>query len=240
MEFKDIAPLLTAIAAFIGAIAALIQALRIRNISHVLRNTGFWIAMIPALVFAGLYIWLITRPCIDPTRFGFENGNMGWIVQTYPDSQGVTHAVQSTEQAKICKHSLKLTLDLEGSHKNRSKGEVFVDIPIQDFGGKSLSVWVYVPKAAVGPITHPNGVQVFVKDNQNKSEYGVWWEITASKVDSWQRVTLTPGTTAPEGGSMEDGFDPTHIKYVGVKFATGEASKNKYSGPVYVDGFDWP
>ena len=240
MDTKDIAQLLTALAAFISTITALVKLFRIRNISRVIKDVVFWIAVLLAIVFAVLFFWLITRPCIDPTKFGFENGEMGWIVQTYPDSQGVTKLAQSVEQAKICKHSLKLTLDLEGSHKSRSKGEVFVDIPVQDLGGKSLSVWVFIPKTAVGSITHPNGVQVFVKDNNNKSEYGTWWEITPSKTGTWQQVTLTPSSTAPAYGSMEDGFDPTHIKYIGVKFATSEGSKDKYNGSVYIDGFDWP
>ncbi len=178
----------------------------------------------------------------DTSTYGFETGTMGWVPQPYIDSQGVVDVAQSTDRAKLGRHSLKLSVDLEGGHPNRSKGEAYVTIPVQNLEGRPITVWVYVPREALGDPQNPNGIQVFVKDNDRswRSEYGTWWDIIPGRVDSWQQVTLTPGRSAPLDGYMAPGFDPTQIRAVGVKVAIGEKSVAKYRGPIYMDAVDWP
>ena len=240
MEIKDIPAIVTGIAALIGAIAALIKAIKLQKCRVIIRDTLFWIATVLAVLFAGSTLWLLMRPCVDPSKYGFEEGPMGWVPQTYETDQGITAVAQSADQAKFCKNSLMLTADLEGGHANRSKGEAYVEIPIQNLEGKPITVWVYVPQEALGDPQKPNGIQVFVKDRNFKGEYGTWWNITPAKVDAWFQVTLVPSTTAPPDGYMAPGFDPTLIGAVGVKVAIGEGSTAEYRGPIYVDGVDWP
>lgn len=240
MDLKEIASIITAIGALISALTAAIKAFRIQTRPKILSDAWFWVSIILFLVLTSITTWLIIDPCTDPTKFGFENGDMGWTPETYADSQGITTATQSTEQAKVCKHSLKLSLDLEGSHPNRSKGEVYIEIPPQNLTDKPITVWVYVPKDAIGSRTKPNGIQVFVKDKDLKYEYGVWWDITLEKVGNWQPVTLTPSSSPPSNISMESGFDPTQIRIIGVKIATGKGSTDKFKGNIYIDGIDWP
>lgn len=242
MEIKDIATILSSIATLISAIAASIQAIQAakkRKLQVVVRNALFWIASILTVLFAGSTVWLLTRPCVDPSRYGFEEGTMGWVRQVYETDQGVTAVEQSADEAKFC-HSLEMTVDLEGGHTNKSRGEAYVEINPQNLENKPITVWVYVPREALGDPEKPNGIQVFVKDKDWRGEYGTWWNITPAIVDSWQQVTLTPSRSAPPDGYMESGFDPTQIGAVGVKIAIGEGSTAKYRGPIYVDAVDWP
>ena len=101
-------------------------------------------------------------------------------------------------------------------------------------------VWVYIPEEALGNPKIPNGVQVFVKDKEWKSEYGTWWNIDPADVNSWQQITLTPSKSAPPSGYMDSEFDPTQIRVVGVKIAVGDGSVARYRGPIYIDAVDWP
>jgi hypothetical protein len=223
MEIKDIATILSSIATLISAIAASIQAIQAvkkRKLQVVVRNALFWIASIFS-------------------RYGFEEGTTGWVRQVYETDQGVTAVEQSADEAKFC-HSLEMTVDLEGGHTNKSRGEAYVEINPQNLENKPITVWVYVPREALGDPEKPNGIQVFVKDKDWRGEYGIWWNITPAIVDSWQQVTLTPSRSAPPDGYMEPGFDPTQIGAVGVKIAIGEGSTAKYRGPIYVDAVDWP
>ena len=245
MEIKDVAAIITAIATVIGAVAAVIEAIKIRRTRK--KNTGskkpwgFLISVFLMVVFAGstLFLWFWKPPISDTSRYGFEKGSMGWVKQTWSTDQGVTAVNQSADQAKLGNFSLELITDLEGGHSNRSKGEAYVEIPIQNLEGKPITVWVYVPQEALGDPQIPNGIQVFVKDEFYKGEYGTWRDITPEKVDAWFQVTLMPSRTEPLGGYMHPEFNPTQIRVVGVKVAIGEGSTARYSGPIYVDAVDW-
>jgi uncharacterized repeat protein (TIGR02543 family) len=185
----------------------------------------------------------------DPSKYGFESSDVFWAAQTSGDSQAVTAVARSdTGFAKIGSYSLKLAVDLVGGDGNKSKGEAYVDMvahpprgtqaPI-NLEGVRISVWVYIPKEALGDTDKPNGIQVFVKDNDWRSEYGTWQNITSDTVDKWYEVTLTPSRSAPQDGFMTPGFDPTQIRAVGVKIGAGTNSTATYQGAIYVDGVNW-
>lgn len=190
---------------------------------------------------------VLTPTCpTDSSKYGFESGVMGWMHQTLEDSQAVTAVAQSERNvAKLGCYSLKLTVDLGDRQVNKSKGEAYVDIrfflpakvtaPL-NLEGVQISAWVYVPGAAGSP-DRPNGVQLFVKDQNWRSEYGRWFNLTSAR---WILVTLTPLRTTPlRGGYMESGFDPTKIIMVGIKVGAGAGSETPYLGPIYVDAIDW-
>jgi hypothetical protein len=240
MDLKDIIAIVTAIASLISAVATLIQVVKKRKITIVIKSWGIWISVILTVIFISSTIWLWTTPPADTSRYGFEAGSMGWIPQTYVTDQGIIEVAQSTDRAKLGRHSLKLTADLEGGHPNRSKGEAYMEIPIQNLENKPISVWVYVPKELLGDPAKPNGIQVFVKDGSWRGEYGTWLDITPARADTWFQVTLVPGRLAPPDGYMAPDFDPTQIRAVGVKVAIGEGSTYTYRGPIYVDVVDWP
>lgn len=191
---------------------------------------------------------VLTPTCLtDSSKYGFESGVMGWMHQTLEDSQAVTAVAQSERNvAKFGCYSLKLTVDLGDRRVNKSKGEAYVDMrffppakvttPLNLEEDVQISAWVYVPGAAGSP-DRPNGVQLFVKDQNWRSEYGSWFNLTSA---SWISVTLTPLRTTPlHGGYMESGFDPTKIIMVGIKVGAGAGSETPYLGPIYVDAIDW-
>lgn len=89
-----------------------------------------------------------------------------------------------------------------------------------------------VPKDFVGDPSHPNGVQVFVKDSDWKNQYGTWENIQRS--NTWITVTLSPTKEEISGGYTDKGFDPTNITMIGVKFGMGTGSDATYDGPLYV------
>ena len=155
------------------------------------------------------------------------NGNADWQPQDYPDSQGIYNV---TYEDGI----LKLQAHLVGGHINFEKGEVWLDLryypglegqtPI-DLTLKTITVHVEVPEDFVGEPSIPNGLQVFVKQNDSKwtPQYGDWVNIQHG---GEYEATLTP--------IMGPGFDPQKIIIIGVKFAIGHGSLDTYDGPLYI------
>lgn len=173
---------------------------------------------------------------VDSSRYGFESGKMGWRGQTYFDSQAVTQIAQTTERSYRGSGSLKLTVNLQGGHKNTSKGEAFVVRPPENLQGKKMTAFLYAPAGSAGDFNRPNGVQVFVKDRNFRSLYGTWLKLLE---DDWFEVSLTVSTTEPIDGYIDEGFDPQSIAIVGIKVAIGEGSSNTYAGPIYIDAVNW-
>lgn len=128
-----------------------------------------------------------------------------------------------------------------GGDPNVSKGEAFVDLSDHaPFGvdapvnleGVTLRCWIYAPEDSGGSASHPNGLQLFVKDDNWHSEYGTWVNIEERQ---WNEVTLTPSRQTPHWGAMDEDFDPTRIMMVGVKVAAGSGSTARFDGAFYMD-----
>jgi hypothetical protein len=182
----------------------------------------------------------------DSSKFGFEKAGEKWEKQTYKDSQAVTAVNQSQKKAKFGCYSLELIVDLQGGHANKSKGEVYTSLrrfapsgnePL-NLEGTEITIWVFVPEQAAGDPDHPNGVQVFVKDQRGKSQYGTWVNLTEQS-EGWIPVRLVPSKETPPAGYKDEDFDPTKLVTIGLKIAAGTDSTATYSGPIYVDGVGW-
>lgn len=175
---------------------------------------------------------------VDPSKYGFESGGMGWRRQTYTGNQAVKTVAQTTEKAYRGSGSLKLTLSLKGGDANDSKGEAFIELrpPATDLQGKTITAWIDAPAGSAGDFHRPNGVQVFVKDQNFQSLYGTWINLVE---EDWFEVSLTVNTTQPFEGYIDAGFDPRKIAMIGIKVAIGEGSKETYAGPIYVDAVNW-
>ena len=156
------------------------------------------------------------------------------------DSQAITPVALSGMKHTGC-YSLQATVQLEGGHKNNSRGEAYVDmrhfpptgieVPV-NLEGQTIIVWFYVPAAAAGDPINPNGVQLFVKDRDSRREYGTWFNLI-NNTDEWIPVGLTPSrVTPPGGGHMDPGFDPGNIIVVGIKIGAGAGSAAIYSGSI--------
>jgi len=166
-----------------------------------------------------------------------------WRQQTYTDSQGITKVMGSSERAYTGGHSLKLSANLIGSDLYISKGEAFVDlryhappgvqVPV-NLKGIILRCWIYAPTGSSGEPNHPNGLQIFVKDENWRSKYGAWVNIQEGQ---WNEVALAPSSETPPDGYMDKDFDPTRIVMVGVKVGTGTGASARFQGAFYLDSF---
>jgi hypothetical protein len=176
-------------------------------------------------------------PCgkIDGRQQWFEplNKNADWQPQNYVDSQGI-------KAVRLEKGRLVLEAHLVGQHPNYSKGEVFLDlryfpglecrVPV-DLSQCKITVQGNVPNIFVGEKSRPNGVQVFVKDDGWRCQYGKWVNITRG---GSYKGDLSPTIGQIPLGYTEEGFNPKKIRIIGVKFAIGTNSSATYDGLLYV------
>jgi len=204
----------------------------------------------------------------DISKYGFEEWEMGWVVQTWDSCQGATSLEINDKIKKFGNYSLKVMLNLKGAtkenpvrHPTHNAGEVYVNImqnPPENFEleiegpvnleGKRISCWIYVPpKVGAGGDSHrPNGVQLFAKSVENlgkKSEkwcskYGPWKNLSG-KEGHWFKIFLVIDNKERYGGYKEECFDPRNIAIIGVKFGVGDFSKRDYEGPAYIDALNW-
>jgi len=181
----------------------------------------------------------------DTSKFGWERDCMAFVPQDWVDSQAITSVAQTTSRAYLGSGCVEMTCDLIGGDANKSKGEIYVDIrhnppegveaPV-NLEGKEVSCWLYCPKGAAGEKSRPNGIQLFVKDENWGSLYGSWKNIVPN---TWFKASIVPATTTPPGGWKSPDFDPTKIIQVGIKVSTGGGSKATYSGVIFADAMDW-
>jgi len=185
--------------------------------------------------------------CADQFFYGFETTPMGWDAQTAMDSQAIPSVKQSTAMAKNSQGSLELQVDLDGNNPNKQSGETFIDLvsnpPVGleapfNLEGVPITVWFFVPTAAAGNSDARNGVQIFVKDQQYRSEYSGWGDLT-NNTDRWIAFTYVPTRNPPQSGYMDKGFDPTVITIIGFKIGTRPGSSASYSGPIWIDNICW-
>jgi hypothetical protein len=98
---------------------------------------------------------------------------------------------------------------------------------------------------AIGNPDSPNGIQLFVTDYADRSQYGVWWNLTSDNTDRWTTITLRPSpktspTEEARGASTNVEFDPSKINIVGLKIGAGKAFEGVFRGSIWIDGVSWP
>lgn len=188
-----------------------------------------------ALVAAATYAWLY--PPWGHGRLEFEDEAHGFLTTSEKPS-AVVGLDRSTSMARRGRHSLELDLDLDGSKPELAAAEVWIDLrqqPNVELAHHKVSAWVYAPAQAVGDPEHPNGFQLFVKDEHWRSQYGAW--VNAAP-DEWTLVELVVGE-ASDPGSIDAGFDATLVTTLGLKISVGGGSNAIYTGPIYLDSVDW-
>lgn len=159
-------------------------------------------------------------------RYDFESGTEGWR----PNSglKGIPSVRQTCDRAKTGRCSLYLTLDLAPSQQC---GEVYVDLPLTDLDGTTITAWVYAPPAARGTDpNHPNGLHLFAKDRYWRNLYGTWKNIQEG---GWTKVALPVVNKVPACGSMSNSFDPSQVRQIGLNVCAGEGTT--YQGFLLLD-----
>ncbi len=177
-----------------------------------------------------------------------------WQPQTYFDSQAISQVVVTTTNPSEGRGSLGMTVDLIGGHPNKSKGETFVDIPFHpplveppycfsvplNLQGVEASAEVYCPTGSRGQPSQPNGFQLFAK---SVDEGGNWWSFYGNwqniQENTWNTVTVIPGTVTPPSGYKDPLFDPTRVVALGLKVGAGGGSTATFSGTCWLDNVSW-
>jgi hypothetical protein len=181
-----------------------------------------------------------------------------WKPQTFENSQAITQVAVTETEPYQGTGSLEMTVDLAGGHPNKSSGEVIVDLryhpPVCDppncistpanFEGIPITARVRAPAGSHGDPDKPNGFQLFVKSLEISNGNENWWSFYGKweniQENEWMTVTVTPGWTAPPGGAMDPGFDPTQIVAIGLKIGAGDGSSETFAGKAWLDEIDWP
>jgi len=160
-----------------------------------------------------------------------------WQTQDYQDSRGIT-SVKIDKTGK--ENRLVLDAHLIGEDQQYSKGEVFIDLRYTpglegstpfDLRKTKIAVQVDVPAGFAGTERRPNGIQVFVKDDEWKSQYGAWLNVTRG---SKYEAILSPSKKQISMGYTDPKFNPEKVRVIGVKFAIGDGSALRYNGPLYI------
>ena len=126
-----------------------------------------------------------------------------WKAQTYFDSQAITEVAMKSDEKSFSGGYLELTVDLQGTSKNKRQGETFTDLrypgiyqAFQSFeapvnlAGKVLFAIVFCPAGSGGTKYAPNGLQLILKsvkivDGKEvwSSFYGNWHNIWVERRD---------------------------------------------------------
>jgi len=177
------------------------------------------------------------------------SGDYDWQPQDYKDSQAITTVVYNP-----VRQCLVATGNWRGGDEKTAKGEIYLDlrfvpelegkVPI-DLSRTRVEFIVEVPggfnhRFSIWEREIPNGMQPFGKDGDWRCQYGTW-ENTVSNRTSATTYRLTHKFIRgnPFRGYSDEGFDPTKIIVLGMKFAIGDGSQHSYSGPVYIKSINF-
>ena len=169
----------------------------------------------------------------------------GWRAQQYPQVRAVRAVRISSQAAHSGRHSLALLIDLDGRLRPLREGEAYVDLRFNppadetvpaNLASHAVTAWFYAPAGLAGPLHNPNGVRLFVKDSQWRSEYGPWTHIRGG---GWTRLSIVPSTVTPPTGFRTPGFDPQQVLLMGVSVAVGGGSTTRCTGAAYLDDVAW-
>lgn len=194
----------------------------------------------------------ITGPVLtDISYYNFESGlTDNWVKSSYKDSLGVEDVAAVSSRSAVGDYSLKLEVHLVSGSDNLAKGEAFVDmrrhkpfgwnqVPV-DLNQKTVSLWTYVPAKLKGEFpTAPNGLQVFVKDNNYKSWYSEFIKVgTTIPTNSWYKLEID--IDEDEAAYKDADVDLTKVIILGVKIGTADSSSNVSAhSAFYIDAIYW-
>ena len=207
---------------------------------------GLMLAML-----AGTGSWMVLNPSRNsgnPERFGFEQDANGWVALGSDLGGGCVTVRRSDEEAKTGDYALELDMVLDAARDSKRSGEVAWDaaqsgagktaadrVSTVDLTDKTVTMWVYATAGADGEAETPNGIQLFVKDGDWRSQYSQWVNVEPER---WAKLTLAVGKRG-EGGHLDDGLQTSAIRLVGMKMSVGETSQASFEGPVFVDAVGW-
>ena len=157
----------------------------------------------------------------------------------FPEVHGVVSCERSEEQVHTGRFSLKAFVKISSS--NPVAAEIATDLQdvahlpqeaTLDLASETVSVWVYAPAGKRGNPSNPNYVQLFVKDNSPEA-IGLYSEASDGngnipEAGGWFKVSLAVT-------DFQGGFDPNHVRLLGVKIVIGGGSSADLETSIFVD-----
>lgn len=178
----------------------------------------------------------------DRSAYSFEGGIQGWR------TEGAIQALAHDEgKAYLGQGSLRLLVDLRPDDPERSGGAAWVDLrlhppmgkprlPVHDFAEAVVTVAIWVPHEAQGAPQAPNGIQLLFKDKAGRTKCSRWMAFADIPTDTWYQLAVD---VAREAWSGEEA-DLAEVVAVGVRISTrGTPGAQGYTGPLWLDSFDW-
>jgi hypothetical protein len=187
----------------------------------------------------------------DRGLFGFEDttrGAMGWKSYDQPGGSAVRGFARSTTERRSGQASLQIDLKFDSIHRSGEAAVDFVYNPPNgpadetgeplDLSDKPITAYIKFPEGLPINPDSPPGLQLFAKDADHRNTYGCWQNVEI--VGRWIRLTLVTSKKSDCAGALRDeGFDPSHVRRIGVKIAGNEQTPLVYKGACYLDDVSW-
>jgi hypothetical protein len=156
-----------------------------------------------------------------------------WNAQDTGDSQGVQRAAWDVDRLNLSAH-------LVGGDAQLAHGEIRLDLryvfgldcawPV-DLSAATIAFALEIPSGFVKS-RGAASAQAFVKDANWRRQMGAPTAIDAEGV---YQVELAPSASGVSGGQTDDGFDPTKIRFVGLRI--NYADSGAFEGELHVNAF---
>jgi len=160
-----------------------------------------------------------------------ETGFAGayWRNQDHTSSLGITEVDHDYETA-----AWDVAVSLDSARAGMTNGEMYLDmrydIPGYNFqsplnlseADEKISFYFRIDDKFLQNTPYNSTIQVFVKDNKWRSQYGSKVVITRENIDRWVEVFLKPTASAQGQGYTDAGFDPTNVVMLGIRVSLPE------------------
>ena len=168
---------------------------------------------------------------------------VSWNVESEdPNIKGINSVYRDVDSGEFI-----LDVDLSSTGDINKEGEIYIDLsknvpglnwsePV-NFTLHPIKMLVNIPPELVGSQYKPNGVRIFVEDENMNMQYGTW--VNLKEANKWYQIELTPTFGEVPMGYTDEEFDPSKIRRIGVSLATQEGSNTSFEGDVrlkFLDG----
>ena len=200
---------------------------------------SFSVIILTALVFCLPGFELTASECLIPDipieyPVKLVGSMADWRAQDYQDSRGITRVwYDVSEECLVLDCSLKKDCPGEALLDLTYLPTMEANVPV-DMTNVTITMEVDVPEELVGPQTTPEawqGLQLFVKDTEWRSQYGAWLNITSS---GKKIVSIKPSSEPPDTYTTTDGFRTDRIIVMGIKVAINDLSTHQFQGQIKV------
>ncbi|MDD5065740.1 MAG: hypothetical protein PHF84_01710 [bacterium] len=160
---------------------------------------------------------------------GFESTSVEWTFDTW--DKAVMNTIVTNYNPHSGNNSLKLDCHLTCTSPSNAGCAKWTLSRATNLYNKTISAYVWCPGGSGGRGTAPNGIQLYAKIGSDWRWKSSSWSNIGTKTNQWIYM-IWP---------LTGNWAQTNIVEVGMKYsASGTCNiTNYYSGPVFLDDFNW-